>query len=87
MKKILSIIFCTMMMVVCSSSVQAQTEQSKKQRINREELKYYKEYSKFLTQKQIDRAYELERQVMRRLAKHHRQGAGGMKHRTHQGRR
>ncbi len=158
MKKILSIIFCTMMMVVCSSSVQAQTEQSKKQRISREELaekqarhiarelalddatttkyvntykacqqeiwalgprirrhqgnaseaeaeqankarfeqsekilrireKYYKEYSKFLTQKQIDRAYELERQVMRRLAKHHRQGAGGMKHRTHQGRR
>ena len=33
--------------------------------------KYYKEYSKFLTQKQIERAYELEQQTMRRLARHH----------------
>lgn len=32
--------------------------------------KYYKEYSKFLTQKQIKRVYEIERQMMNRLAKH-----------------
>lgn len=30
--------------------------------------KYYKEYSKFLTQKQIERMYEIERQMMKRLA-------------------
>ena len=72
---------------------EAEAEQANKARFEQSEKilrireKYYKEYSKFLTQKQIDRAYELERQVMRRLAKHHRQGAGGMKHRTHQGRR
>ena len=149
----LSFALCAIMMAVCSTAVQAQTEQSKKQRISREELaekqarhiahelalddattkkyvatykayqqevwalgprvkrhsaanateaeaeqankarmeqsqkilnlreKYYKEYSKFLTQKQIERAYELELQVMRRLARHHRQSTGGMKHR------
>ena len=153
MKKMLSFALCAIMMAVCSTAVQAQTEQSKKQRISREELaekqarhiahelalddattekyvatykayqqevwalgprvkrhqadtateaeaeqankarmeqsqkildlreKYYKEYSKFLTQKQIERAYELELQVMRRLARHHRQSTGGMKHR------
>ena len=32
--------------------------------------KYYKEYSTFLTQKQIKRVYEIEKQMMRRLAKH-----------------
>lgn len=31
--------------------------------------KYYEEYSKFLTQKQIKRVYELERRMMGRLAK------------------
>lgn len=31
--------------------------------------KYYGEYSKFLTQKQIKRVYELERQIMDRLSK------------------
>lgn len=148
----LSFALCAIMMAVCSTAVQAQTEKSKKQRISREQLaekqarhiahelalddattakyvetykacqqevwalgprvkrhqanaseadaeqankarfeqsekilkireKYYKEYSKFLTQKQIERAYELEQKVMRRLAKHHRQGAGVMKHR------
>lgn len=30
--------------------------------------KYYKKYSKFLTQAQIERVYELERQMMRRHA-------------------
>ena len=57
----------------------ARMEQSQKILDLRE--KYYKEYSKFLTQKQIERAYELEQQTMQRLAKHHRQGAGGMKNR------
>ena len=153
MKKMLSFALCAIMMAVCSTAVQAQTEQSKKQRISREELaekqarhiahelalddattqkyvatycayqkevwalgprvkrhssanateaeaeqankarmeqsqkildlreKYYKEYSKFLTQKQIERAYELEQQTMRRLARHHRQSTGGMDNR------
>lgn len=153
MKKLLSLAFCAIMMAVCSTAVQAQTEQSKKQRLSREELaekqarhiahelalddattakyvetykacqqevwaleprvkrqqanateadaeqankarfeqsekilkireKYYKEYSKFLTQKQIERAYELERKSMSRLAKrHHQKGATGMKNR------
>lgn len=37
--------------------------------------KYYKEYSKFLTQKQIQRVYELEQKTMKRLGKR-----GHMKH-------
>jgi len=47
--------------------------------------KYYGYYSQFLTQKQIERAYELERQSMRRLTHRHHQKAGGkgMSHRTH----
>lgn len=146
----LSFALCAIMMAVCTTAVQAQTEQAKKQRISREELaekqarhiahelalddattakyvetykacqqevwalgprvkrhspaiateadaeqankarfeqsekilkireKYYKEYSKFLTQKQIERAYELEQKVMRRLAKHHHQKSAGV---------
>lgn len=31
--------------------------------------KYYKEYSKFLTQKQIERIYELEHKMMERLSR------------------
>ena len=57
----------------------ARMEQSQKILDLRE--KYYKEYSKFLTQKQIERAYELEQQTMRRLARHHRQSTGGMDNR------
>ncbi len=34
--------------------------------------KYYKEYSKFLTQAQIERVYELERKMMNRLSQKHR---------------
>ena len=66
---------------------EAEAEQANKARFEQSEKilkireKYYKEYSKFLTQKQIERAYELEQQTMRRLARHHRQGAAGMKHR------
>ena len=41
--------------------------------------KYYEEYSKFLTQQQIQRVYELERQAMNRLEKHHRHGQKGPK--------
>lgn len=37
--------------------------------------KYYDKYSKFLTPKQIERAYELERKAMRRLAEHHKSEA------------
>ena len=154
MKKMLSFAICAIMMAVCSTAAQAQTEQSKKQRLSREELaekqarhiahelalddvtsqkyvdtykacqqevwalgpkvkrhqadtateaeaeqankarfeqsekilkireKYYKEYSKFLTQKQIERAYELERKSMSRLVKrHHQKGAGANKNR------
>ena len=38
--------------------------------------KYYKEYSRFLTQKQIKKMYELERQSMDRIMKH-KNGSGG----------
>ena len=44
--------------------------------------KYYKRYSTFLTQKQIQRVYELERQMMRRLSQ-----KGGRAPRQGQGRR
>ena len=57
----------------------ARMEQSQKILDLRE--KYYEEYSKFLTQKQIERAYQLEQQVMRRLARHHRQSTGVTKYR------
>ena len=59
----------------------ARMEQSQKILDLRE--KYYKEYSKFLTQRQIERAYELERKVMHRLARHHCKGsnAGTSNHR------
>ena len=52
----------------------AQTEQEIKQRFERSEKilnirqKYYKKYSKFLSQQQIQRVYELERQMMKRFA-------------------
>ena len=70
-----------------ANATEAEAEQANKARMEQSQKildlreKYYKEYSKFLTQKQIERAYELEQQVMRRLARHHRQGAGAMKHR------
>ena len=69
------------------NATEAEAEQANKARMEQSQKildlreKYYKEYSKFLTQKQIERAYELEQQVMRRLVRHHRQGAGSMKHR------
>lgn len=36
--------------------------------------KYYKKYSQFLTQKQIERVYQLERQMMQRLGKRAQRG-------------
>lgn len=53
----------------------AEAEQAIKERMERSQKilnlreKYYKEYSKFLTPKQIQRVYELERQSMKHLAK------------------
>lgn len=61
----------------------AQTEQEIKQRFEMSEKilnirqKYYKKYSQFLTQQQIQRVYELERQMMKRFAqKGSRKGMG-----------
>lgn len=54
----------------------ALTEQAIKQRFAMSEKilnirqKYYKVYSEFLTQRQIQRVYEIERQMMKQLAKH-----------------
>lgn len=54
----------------------AEAEQAIKQRIERSQKildlrkKYYGKYSQFLTPKQIERVYELERQAMQRLSRH-----------------
>lgn len=54
-------------------STDAETEQAIKERfVHSQKIldlrkKYYAEYSKFLTQKQIERVYELERKMMNRL--------------------
>lgn len=48
------------------SVIQARFDHS--QKILNIRRKYYVEYSKFLTSKQIERAYELERQMMKRLS-------------------
>lgn len=40
--------------------------------------KYYKEYSKFMTQKQIQRVYEIEKNMMKRFAQ--RKGKNGQRH-------
>lgn len=49
-------------------NIKARFEQSQKILNLRE--KYYKEYSKFLTQKQIQRAYELEKKTIKKLGRH-----------------
>lgn len=62
-----------------------EAEQAIKERFERSQQildlreKYYEEYSKFLSQQQIQRVYELERQAMNRLEKHHRHGQKGPK--------
>jgi len=48
--------------------IKAKFEQS--QKILDIRKKYYNEYSKFLTQKQIQRVYEIEKDIMKRLSKH-----------------
>lgn len=56
------------------SASDAQTEQQIKQRFEMSEKildirqKYYKKYSQFLTQQQIQRVYEIERQMRKRFA-------------------
>lgn len=53
-----------------------EAQESVKQRLERSQKlldlrkKYYAEYSKFLSEKQIERVYQLEKQTMSRLAKH-----------------
>ncbi len=61
----------------------AEAEQAIKQRMERSQKildlreKYYKRYSQFLTQKQIERVYELEQKAMKRLSKRAHQGQHG----------
>lgn len=56
-----------------SDSTDAETEQALKERFAHSQKildirkKYYVEYGKFLTQKQIERVYKLERDMMNRL--------------------
>jgi len=56
-----------------SDRTDAETEQTLKERFDHSQKildlrkKYYVEYSKFLTQKQIERVYKLEREMMNRL--------------------
>lgn len=56
-----------------SDRTDAETEQALKERFAHSQKvldlrqKYYEEYSKFLSQKQIERIYELERKMMERL--------------------
>ena len=65
-----------------------EAEQAIKERFERSRAvldlreKYYEEYSKFLTQKQILRVYELEHQSMDRLHKHREHNQKG--HERHQ---
>ena len=65
-----------------------EAEQAIKERFERSQAvldlreKYYEEYSKYLTQKQIFRVYELEHQAMDRLNKHREHNQKG--HERHQ---
>lgn len=59
------------------NATEEQAEQAIKQRFEKSEKlldirqKYYKKYSEFLTQTQIQRVYQLERQMMKRQMMHH----------------
>ncbi|MCR5679118.1 MAG: hypothetical protein K6G08_02765 [Prevotella sp.] len=67
------------------SQTDAEAEQAIKQRMERSQKildlreKYYKKYSAFLTQKQIERVYELEHKAMKKLSK---RGQGHSRQRT-----
>lgn len=60
-----------------------QAEQNMRQRFERSQkildirTKYYKEFSKFMTQKQIEKMYEKERKMMQRLKQRHCKGKPG----------
>lgn len=62
------------------NNTEEQNEQAIKQRFEMSQKilnireKYYKTYSQFLTQAQIQRVYELERQMMKRLEKNRQNG-------------
>ena len=66
-----------------ANQTDAEAEQTIKQRMERSQKildlreKYYKKYSQFLTQKQIERVYELEQKAMKRLSKRAHQGQHG----------
>ena len=59
-----------------SSATEQESEEEIKAKFERSQKildirkKYYSEYSKFLTQKQIQRVYEIEKDIMKRLSKH-----------------
>ena len=55
----------------------AQFERSEK--VTSIRKKYYSEYSKFLTQKQIQRVYQIEKQMHERMANHKRGGRHGQR--------
>ena len=65
----------------------AEAEQAIRDRMNRSQKilalreKYYKKYIQFLTPKQIERVYELERKAMKRLSRHH--GSTGLGSENH----
>lgn len=62
---------------------EAQSEQNIKRRFEMSEKildirqKYYKKYSQFLTQQQIQRVYEIEKNMMKRFAQHAKGAKGG----------
>lgn len=66
-----------------SEMTDAETDQAIKDRFDRIEKildirqKYYKRYSQFLSPKQIEKAYELERKAMKRLDKHGKKAGRG----------
>ena len=63
-------------------SSEAQSEQNIKRRFEMSEKilnirqKYYQKYSQFLTQQQIQRVYEIEKNMMKRFAQHAKGGKG-----------
>ena len=69
-------------------ATEEEAEQAIRERFERSQAvldlreKYYEEYSKYLTQKQIFRVYELEHQAMDRLNKHRENNQKG--HERHQ---
>ena len=71
-----------------ANASEAEAEQANKARMEQSQKildlreKYYKKYSAFLTQKQIERVYELEHKAMQRLSKRGQRGQGTSGRRT-----